>query len=110
MPKKGGRTSIAANVEQARQLLFALIDLLETEFDKLGDSTSMTRSQYEELSGDVNATTERLGQLMGPVRDLGIEPDESYNSMFEHASDLILRLETEFEITGGNRRSKTTRK
>jgi hypothetical protein len=70
----------------------------------------MTRSQYDQLSGAVNATTDRLGRLMRPVRDLGIEPDESYNSMFEHASDLILQLETEFEITGGKRRSKTSRK
>ena len=104
---KGGRTSLPANIEAAKQLLFSLIDLLETEFDKLGDSTTMTRSQYQHLSGEVNQKIERLGELMAPIRERGIETDESYNSMFEHAGDLIMRLETDFQITGGKRRRKT---
>jgi hypothetical protein len=107
---KGGRTSAATNIQAAKQILFSLIDLLETEFAKLGDSTTMPRSQYEQLSGYVNRQTEELGRLMGPVREQGIQLDESYTSMLEHARDLIVELETGYTITGGKRRRKTRRR
>jgi hypothetical protein len=109
MKKKGGRTSLDANLEAAKEVLFDLIDFLETEFDKLGDATTMTRSQHQQLSGYVERATSRLGELMGPIRDRGLDADESYTSMFEHARDLILRLESDFEITGASRRRKTRR-
>jgi len=110
MAKKGGRTSFQTNVDAAKRLLLSLINLLETEFEKLGNSKTMTRSLHEQLSEEIEEATQRLGELMAPIREQGLPTDESYNSIFAHAGDLIRQFSTDYEIIGGKRRRKTRRR
>jgi hypothetical protein len=103
---KGGKSTFSDNVRGAKQVVSSIINLLETEFDKLGDSTTMTRSQHQQLVNEIDQKINHLNEFMGPIRDRGMEMDEEYNSMFAHAAQLIERLDT---YSGGKRR-KTRRK
>jgi hypothetical protein len=106
MPKKGGKSNLSENVRGAKQIVTSIINLLEAEFSKLGDSTTMTRSQFGQIAEEIDQKIERLADLMIPIRDSGMEMDEEYNSMFAHADELIQRLGS---YSGGKRRRKTRR-
>jgi hypothetical protein len=106
MPKKGGRSNLSENVQGAKQIVSSIIQLLEAEFSKLGDSTTMSRSQFGQIAEEVDQKIERLADLMIPIRERGIKMDEEYESMFARADELIQRLGS---YSGGKRRSKTRR-
>jgi len=103
---KGGKSNLNENVRGAEQIVSSIIKLLEGEFEKLGDSNTMTRSQFGQIAEAIDEKIERLTELMIPIRERGIEMDEEYNSMFAHADDLIQRLGS---YSGGKRR-KTRRR
>ena len=105
MPKKGGKSTYSDNVRGAKQIVSSIINLLEAEFSKLGDSKIMTHSQFGQIAAEIDQKIERLADLMIPIRDSGIEMDEEYNSMFAHADELIQRLGS----YSGGRRRKTRR-
>jgi len=105
MPKKGGKSNFSENIRGAKQIVSSIITLLEAEFSKLGDSKTMTRSQFGQIAAEIDEKIERLAELMIPIRDSGIKMDEEYNSMFAHADELIQRLGS---YSGGKRR-KTRR-
>jgi hypothetical protein len=109
MPKNGGRSNFSENIEAAKEVIRSIINLLEPEFAKLGDAETMTRSQHEQLSQEVDQKIERLGELVAPIRDSGVRTDDEYNSMFARAGELIQRLGTYSETGGRKRRRKTRR-
>ena len=102
---KGGKSTYSENIEVAKQVIGSIIDLLEPEFEKLGDAKTMTRSQKVQLSQEVDDKIDQLGDLMAIVRRNGGKPDDEYKQMFAHARGLIVRLET---YSAGKRR-KTRR-
>ena len=106
MPKNGGKSTYSENIEVAKQVIGSIIDLLEPEFEKLGDAKSMTRSQKVQLSQEVDDKIDQLGDLMAIVQRNGGKPDDEYKQMFAHARDLIVRLEA---YSAGKRRRKTRR-
>jgi hypothetical protein len=106
MPKNGGKSTYSENIEVAKQVIGSIIDLLEPEFEKLGDAKTMTRSQKVQLSQEVENKIEQLGDLMAIVQRNGGKPDDEYKQMFAHARGLIVRLET---YSAGKRRRKTRR-
>lgn len=110
MPKKGGKSNLNENVRGAKQIVSQIISLLEAEFEKLGDSTIMTRSQFGQIAEEIDQKIESLNELMIPIRERGIKMDEEYDSIYAHADDLIQRLGS---YSGGKRRktrgSKKTR-
>ena len=108
MPKNGGKSTYSENIEVAKQVIGSIIDLLEPEFEKLGDAKTMTRSQKVQLSQEVDDKIDQLGDLMAIVRRNGGKPDDEYKQMFAHARGLIVRLEA-YSETGGRRRRKTRR-
>jgi hypothetical protein len=108
MPIKGGRSNFSENIQSAKEVIRSIINLLEPEFEKLGYSNTMTRSQKAQLSQEVDDKINNLDDLMAPVRRNGVKPDDEYNSMFARAGELIQRLET-YSETGGRRRRKTRR-
>ena len=106
MPKNGGKSTYSENIEVAKQVIGSIIDLLEPEFEKLGDAQTMTRSQKVQLSQEVDDKIDQLGDLMAIVQRNGGKPDDEYKQMFAHARGLIVRLET---YSAGKRRRKTRR-
>jgi hypothetical protein len=106
MPKNGGKSTYSENIEVAKQVIGSIIDLLEPEFEKLGDAKTMTRSQKVQLSQEVDDKIDQLGDLMAIVQRNGGKPDDEYKQMFAHARGLIVRLET---YSAGKRRRKTRR-
>ena len=106
MPKNGGRSNFSENIEAAKEVIRSIINLLEPEFEKLGYSNTMTRSQHEQLSQEVDDKINNLDDLMAPVRRNGVKPDDEYKELFARTRDLIVRLES---YSGGKRRRKTRR-
>lgn len=104
---KGGRSNFSENIRGAKQVIRSIINLLEPEFEKLGDAETMTRSQFGQISAEVDEKIDRLAELMYPIRDSGIKMDEEYNAMFAHADELIQRLGS---YSGGKRRKTQRRK
>jgi ElaB/YqjD/DUF883 family membrane-anchored ribosome-binding protein len=104
---KGGKSTFSENIQAAKEVIQSIINLLEPEFAKLGDAETMTRSQQEQLSQEVNRKIDRLDELMAPVRRNGVKPDDEYNAMYARAGELIERLDT---YSGGKRRKTRRRK
>lgn len=104
---KGGKSNQNENIRGAKQVVSSIISLLEAEFEKLGDSKIMTRSQFGQIAAEIDEKIERLAELMIPIRDSAIKMDEEYNSMFAHADELIQRLGS---YSGGKRRKTRRRK
>jgi hypothetical protein len=104
---KGGKSTFSENIQAAKEVIQSIINLLEPEFEKLGDAETMTRSQQEQLSQEVNRKIDSLDELMIPIRDRGIEMDDEYKAMYAHAGELIGRLDT---YSGGKRRKTRRRK
>ena len=108
MPKKGGKSTYSENIQGAKEVMRSIINLLEAEFSKLGDSTTMTRSQFGQITEEVNDKINQLDDLMAIVRRNGVKLDDEYKEIGARASDLILRLESYSPLAGGRRR-KTRR-
>ncbi len=106
MPKKGGRSTYSENIEVAKQVIGSIIDLLEPEFEKLGDAKTMTRSQKAQLSEQLDQKIDQLDDLMAIVRRNGVKLDDEYKALFARARELIVRLGT---YSAGKRRRKTRR-
>jgi hypothetical protein len=109
MPKNGGRSNYSENIEAAKEVMRSIINLLEPEFEKLGDAETMTRSQKVQLSQEVDYKIDQLDDLMAIVRRNGIKLDDEYKEIGARASDLILRLESYSPLAGRARRRKTRR-
>ena len=108
MPKKGGKSTYSENIPPAKEVMRSIINLLEAEYSKLGDSTTMTPSQFGQITEEVNDKINQLDDLMAIVRRNGVKLDDEYKEIGARASDLILRLESYSPLAGGRRR-KTRR-
>ena len=108
MPKKGGKSTFSENIPPAKEVIRSIINLLESEFEKLGDSTTMTPSQFGQITEEVNDKINQLDDLMAIVRRNGAKLDDEYKEIHARARDLILRLESYSPLAGGKRR-KTRR-
>lgn len=108
MPKKGGKSTFSENIPPAKEVIRSIINLLEAEFSKLGDSTTMTPSQFGQIKDEVNYKIDQLDDLMAIVRRNGAKLDDEYKEISARARDLILRLESYSPLAGGKRR-KTRR-
>jgi hypothetical protein len=104
---KGGKSNYSENIEVAKQVIGSIIDLLEPEFEKLGDAKTMTRSQKVQLSQEVDDKIDQLSDLMAIVQRNGGKPDDEYKELFARARELIVRLET---YSGGKTRRRKTRR
>jgi hypothetical protein len=103
---KGGKSNYSENIQGAKQVIRSIINLLEPEFEKLGDAETMTRAQKVQLSQEVDYKIDQLSDLMAIVQRNGVKPDDEYKELFARARELIVRLET---YSAGKRRRKTRR-
>ena len=108
MPKKGGKSTYSENIPLAKEVMRSVINLLEAEFEKLGDSTPMTPSQFGQIKEEVIVKANQLDDLMAIVRRNGAKLDDEYKELGARARDLVLRLESYSPLAGGKRR-KTRR-
>lgn len=108
MPKKGGKSTYSENIPPAKEVIRSIINLLEAEYEKLGDAKPMTPSQFGQINEEVNVKINQLDDLMAIVRRNGAKLDDEYKELGARARDLVLRLESYSPLAGGKRR-KTRR-
>lgn len=113
MTKRGGKSVnpdvVRRSLEESRQIMTSLIDILETEIRSIGDSGKMSSALYEQLLGQIQPKTERLQEIVATLRENGVSSSREDAQLFARIVTLITQLE-EFDKVGGRRRSKTVRK
>jgi hypothetical protein len=115
MTKRGGKTVnpevVRQSLEESRQIMTSLIDILETEIRTIGDSGKISSALYEQLLGQIQPKTERLQEIVATLRENGVSSSREDGQLFARIVSLITKLE-EFDKVGGRRRrrSKTVRK
>jgi hypothetical protein len=111
MPKKGGRTSdgelIRRNLEESRQIMNSIIQIVETEIRSIGDSGEISSALYYQLLEQIQPKTERLQEIVATLRENGAGSTREDSQLFARVVSLITRLE-EFDRVGG--RAKTVRR
>ena len=112
---KGGKTVnpevVRQNLEESRQIMTSLIDILETEIRTIGDSGKISNALYEQLLGQIQPKTERLQEIVATLRENGVTSRREDGQLFARIVSLITQFE-EFDKVGGKRRrsAKTARK
>lgn len=113
MVKRGGKSVnpevIRQNLEESRQIMTSLIDVLETEIEKIGDAGTISGPLYEQLLEQVKVKTDRLNEIIGVLRENGVRSARQYTDLFSRIRTLIGQIE-QFQVVGGRRRAKTARK
>lgn len=114
MTRRGGKSVnpevIRQNLEESRQIMTSLIEILETEIRTIGDSGKISSALYEQLLGQIQPKTERLQEIVETLRENGVSSSREDGQLFARIVSLMTKLEEFDKVGGKRRRSKTVRK
>lgn len=96
--KRGGASTYANELKQAKVILNKIKKLLESEL-----RAEMTQSHKEQVTEMVGSYTDQLAETLQNVPYEARERDREYFSLFSHVGDLIMQL-GETPTVGGRRR------